>query len=195
MDQGPSMKLLSPMLAVFSLALALIGAGPVHALELSGTKAVVAIAADGSRVELGSVRFSPKPGGEASFELTMEREPFTDHFLSMREFKCLPGKTELSCYVPYPYANPRTVSLNNLAWLEHSLLFFYKTPAEFGAKLWNGIYFELSADANGLTGKPQAIDLNAISAPPKDLSQPPFRRSLRDDIPSDARWIRAIRIE
>jgi hypothetical protein len=84
---------------------------------------------------------------------------------------------------------------SHLAWLEHSLLFFYKRPSEFGAKLWNGIYFEFKETETGLVGTPQAIDLNSIAAPPKDASLPPFRRALRDAMPPDARWIRSLSIE
>jgi hypothetical protein len=166
-----------------------------QALELSGTKSVVATTADGARLVIGTVQFTPAQDGSASFALTMNHALFSDHFLSMREFKCLPGASELSCHVPYPYANPRTVSAGQYAWLEHSLLFFYKLPSEFGAKLWNGIYFELQPSAEGLVGTPQAIDLNAISAPPADLTKPPFRRALRDDMPPQARWIRSLSIE
>lgn len=165
------------------------------AWELSGTKSIFAVTAEGTRVRLGSVEFVPAPDGATRFEVKMDAAPFSDHFLSMREFKCVQGATELTCHVPYPYANPRTVKTGNLAWLEHSLLFFYKRPADFGARLWNGIYFELHATDSGLKGRPKAIDLNLIAAPPADLATPPYRPSLRDDMPATSRWIRSLRIE
>lgn len=168
---------------------------PAAAWELSGTKAVVATTADGSRLTLGAVRFEPGADGAVTFRLALDTGVFSDHFLSMREFKCLPGPTELSCHVPYPYAHPATVKPGQFAWLEHSLLFFYKLPAEFGARLWNGIYFEFRQTESGLVGKPQAIDLNLIGAPPANLAVPPYRPALRDDMPAQARWIRTLSIE
>lgn len=163
---------------------------------LDGRKRVLAVMADGARVELGTVRFTPTGDGRtARVDLALHTERFTDHFLSMREFKCLPGGTELSCHVPYPYANPGTVAPGQLAWLEHRLMFFYKKPADFGAKLWNGVYYQLRATPTGLVGTPQAIDLNHIAAPPAKLDEPPYRPALREPMPADARWIRQIVIE
>jgi hypothetical protein len=113
----------------------------------------------------------------------------------MREFKCLQGPGELTCHVPYPHANPGSVVRGQWAWLEHSLLFFYKLPSDFGAKLWNGIYFEFQETGSGLVGRPRAIDLNLIAAPPANPAVPPYRPALRDDMPANARWIRSLRIE
>jgi hypothetical protein len=177
--------------------LALAGlAGPSHgAWELTGTKTIVATAGDETRTTLGSVQFLPGADGSVTFKLSLDPAPFSDHFLSMREFKCLPGRGELTCHVPYPHAQPATVARGNLAWLEHSLLFFYKRPSDFGAKLWNGIYFELQETATGLVGKPRAIDLNLIAAPPANPGLPPFGPALRDDMPANARWIRSLSIE
>jgi hypothetical protein len=170
---------------------------PIEALpgELEGTKTITAHARDGRRVVLGSVRFAPLAGGSASFTLALDPERFTDHFLSMKEFKCIDGQVELVCHVPYPYAQPRTVTPKDLAWLEHDLLFLYKLPNEFGAKLWNGLYFRFETTQQGLLGRPQAIDLNRISAPPDRLDVPPFRPALRDDIAPGARWIESLTIE
>jgi len=165
------------------------------AWELNGAKSIIATAADGTRIPLGSVEFTPAAGGHSTFKVALDRGPFSDHFLSMREFKCLQGGTELTCHVPYPYAHPGTVKPGDFAWLEHSLLFFYKAPSEFGAKLWNGVYFEFRETSSGLVGKPSAVDLNLIAAPPANLSAPPFRPALRDEMPLQARWIRSVSIE
>lgn len=169
-------------------------AQPVAALE--GERRIVLVAADGTRTEIGTVRFTPTGDGPTSrVAVALHTERFTDHFLSMREFKCLPGGTELTCQVPYPYANPGTVAPGQLAWLEHRLLFFYKKPADFGAKLWNGIYWQLRPTPTGWVGTPQAIDLNRIGAPPDQPNEPPYRPALRDDLPADARWFRQLLIE
>jgi hypothetical protein len=171
---------------------------PALAWELAGTKTIamqVQSAQATESIKLGTVTFEPQADGTFTFKLTMDREKYTDHFLSMKEFKCVPGPRELMCHVPYPYAQPSTVTRSDFAWLEHALLFMFKLPNEFGAKLWNGLYFQLSLTDQGLLGKPQAIDLNAISAPPDKLNIPPYRPALRDDIPHGSRWVTGLWIQ
>ncbi|WP_442975210.1 hypothetical protein, partial [Salmonella enterica] len=87
------------------------------AFEFSGLKTVFAVAGDGSRTPIGTVEFSPADADRYGFKLSMKTEAFTDHFLSMREFKCLPGQKEITCHVPYPYPHPATVTRTGLAWL------------------------------------------------------------------------------
>ena len=178
-------------IAVLGLSLAPVA----QAWELSGTKTIVALTNDQQRLTVGTVNFQPQADGSIRFQVDMAHQGFRDHFLSMKEFKCLEGPTELACHVPYPYAQPGTVKGNDFAWLEHQLLFLYKLPKEFGAKLWNGLYFKLERGERGLVGKPQAIDLNHISAPPDRLDIPPYRPALRDDINLGARWISGLTIE
>lgn len=170
-------------------------AQPATGFDFTGTKSLIAVTADGTKTTIGAVQFTPADGGSAAFKITLKTEVFTDFFLSMREFKCLPAAKEVTCHVPYPYPNPATVSAGNLAWLEHSLLFLHKSPAEFGAKLWNGTYYEFQLRGNALAGTPRAVDLNEISAPPRDPSVPPFRKALRHEVPPDARWVSALLIE
>jgi hypothetical protein len=170
-----------------------------HAFELEGTRSVWLWAKDGSRTEVARITFTPAVTGAAGqpvrFALQMAHERFTDYFLSMREFKCLPGNGEILCHVPYPYTQPATITRDNLAWLEHSLLFMFKLPSDFGAKLWNGIYFQLRWEGGKLVGLPQAVDLNLIGAPPPKPDVPPYRPALRDDIREGARWFTRLVIE
>lgn len=158
------------------------------AFELEGERRITLHARDGTAHEIGRVVFQRREGGRSGFRLQLDHTHFTDHFLSMREFKCLAGTGEILCHVPYPHQMRAEVSAADLAWLEHSLLFLYKLPNEFGAKLWNGIYFKLTLTAHGLEGVPQAVDLNLISAPPAQAEVPPYRPALRDDIAPGARW-------
>jgi hypothetical protein len=186
------------LFANLTMALAL-AFGPLpgaEAFELEGTRGVWLVAKDGGRIEVARIAFTPAgPGLPVRFALTMAHERFTDHFLSMREFKCLPGSGEILCHVPYPYPQPATLTRDNLAWLEHSLLFMFKLPSEFGAKLWNGVYFQLRWEGGKLVGLPQAVDLNLIGAPPAQVNVPPFRKALRDDIREGARWFTRLEIE
>jgi hypothetical protein len=82
-----------------------------------GPKTLKAQLGDGSQVVLGSVVFTPADGGRTGFALSLDHKALSDHFLSMREFKCLAGPSELSCHVPYPYANPRQIQGQDYRWL------------------------------------------------------------------------------
>jgi hypothetical protein len=169
--------------------------GAVQAWDLAGDRALVLYARDGGRHPIGQVRFEPQPDGSARFQVKPDAAALKDYFLSMREFKCLDGASEVLCHVPYPYPQPGTVRPGELAWLEHALLFMFKKPSEFGAKLWNGVYWQLRATPQGLEGRPQAVDLNQISAPPATPGVPPFKPAMRDDMPEGARWFVRLTIE
>lgn len=171
------------------------GLTEVRAWSLDGDKQIIAQARDGQRTVLGQVRFTPSADGQVRFDITWAREPFEDFFLSMREFKCLNGGQEISCQVPYPYAHPGTVSPNDWRWLEHNLLFMYKSSQAFGANLRNGLYYKLKLTPQGLRGDPEAIDLNHISAPHDDLSRPPYGEWDRDAIAPGVRWLDVLWIE
>ena len=179
----------NPVSKVFLHLLALLLALPAMAWELSGVKSISAQTREQQLIPLGTVEFKPLPNGRSSIRLTMDYTRFTDHFLSMKEFKCLESATEVLCHVPYPYKNPATVSDKDYAWLEHSLLFLFKQPKDFGAKLWNGLYYRFERDDAGLVGLPQAVDLNQISAPPDDLQTPPYGGSDRSDVAPGSHWI------
>ena len=182
-------------LPLASLLLAGALALPAGAADLAGSRQVLLHGRDGARIHLGDVAFTPQADGRSGFVLTLRHEPFKDFFLSMKEFKCVESASEVFCHVPYPYPQPGTVSATDLAWLEHALLFMFKTPTEFGARLWNGIYFKLTPTERGFEGRPQAVDLNRISAPPDQPGVPPYRPALRDDIPAGARWFGRLTIE
>jgi hypothetical protein len=120
--------------------------------NLEGTKQVFAVTRDGTRLQLGHVQFTRIAADITQFNLKVESPLLVDHFLSMKEFKCLDGATEVTCHVPYPYRNPNTITGGNLVWLEHSLLFLFKQPRDFGAKLWNGSYYQFEVVGQRLIG-------------------------------------------
>jgi hypothetical protein len=187
-----ALPFLIPFLQIVFL-LALLALSPIcRAWDLNGSKTVSAVTRDQQLIPIGKVVFTPvanSSNGAIGFTLAMDYERFNDHFLSMKEFKCIEGGNEVMCHVPYPYKTSGLVSATDFAWLEHSLLFLYKQPRDFGAKLWNGLYFRLQRDENGLVGLPQAVDLNLISGPPDDLTTPPYDKGSRDDVPPGAHWI------
>ncbi len=172
------------------------GTAWAQGLDLVGEKALIAQTRDGASTRIGSVLFEPAAqAGRTTFRVKMDPTALRDYFLSMREFKCLPAEAEVTCYVPYPYAQPGTIAPGDLGWLEHSLLFLYKQPRDFGAKLWNGMIFKLTPTGKGFVGQPQAVDLNRISAPPQDLNALPYGPFDRDDFAPSARWVIELRIE
>jgi hypothetical protein len=186
---------LAPLAMAATVAFALAPVAVAHAQGLEGTKSITLQTGEGDSIRIGTVTFTKASGGGYGFSLQIDSGVFTDHFLSMKEFKCLGGTPELMCWVPYPYPSGTTIGEADFAWLEHSLLFMFKRPTDFGAKLWNGVYFRLVRTPRGLAGTPQAVDLNHISAPPSDLTVPPFKPALRDDYAPNSRWVRSISIE
>lgn len=166
-----------------------------QAFPLQGEKSLIAVTQDGQQTRVGLVVFTPAAPGSASIRVHMDPAVMRDHFLSMREFKCLAAAQEVTCHVPYPYANPGTVTAQHLQWLDHHLLFLYKKPADFGAKLWNGIIYRWRLTPKGLEGLPQAVDLNLISAPPDRLDVPPYGPADSEPFAPGARWIQRMLIE
>jgi hypothetical protein len=165
-----------------------------QAWEISGKKSIYLHDQTGAKILTGKIDFQEK-GSQIHYSIDWDHKLMKDYFLSMREFKCLEGQVEILCQVPYPYKHPQSFSKDNYQWLEHSLLFMFKTPKNFGAVLWNGIYFKLELGPNGFRGEPQAIDLNLIAAPPEKLDVPPYGVTERNAIEKGARWFTHLTIE
>jgi len=151
--------------------------------------------AEGRAIEIGQLILIPDAGGGSwHYRLQIDPQPFRDHFLSMKELKCLEGP-ELWCRVPYPYANPQRISRDDLRWLEHDLLFLFKRPDEFGARFWNGIYYRLHWDGDTLRGSARAVDLDLLAAPPDDLDTPPLGGYDIGDSELGERWLPRLGID
>lgn len=167
---------------------------PAAAWELAGDKVISLHTRDGQAIPFGRVNFTAQ-GERSVFTLHLDHARFKDFFLSMKEFKCLESVEEIQCHVPYPYPNPSTVSRTDLRWLEHSLLFLFKAPRDFGARLWNGLYYQMQITDQGIVGRPQAVDLGLIGAPPDDHTIPPYGPGERSDLTPGSRWISHLTIE
>ncbi len=163
------------------------------ASALEGVKDIVLHARDGHAVVIGRATFTPE-GDKSRFRIDLDGKKFTQYFLSMREFKCVEAQ-EVLCHVPYPYANPDVVTAGDPSWLEHALLFFYKSPGDYGAKMSHGIIFTLTPTQDGFAGKAQSIDLDEIAIPPDDKSKAFFTSDHRYDIQPGARWFESLTIE
>lgn len=169
-------------------------ASPAAAWDMSGKKKLIAHTNDGKDIQIGTVTFTPD-GDKAKFAVDMDQSKMPEFFLSMTKFRCVDGK-EIFCFVPYPYQNPHTVTAKDLVWLDHALLFFWKKPNDYGAKLGNGLYYAFKMTDKGLVGAPQAINLDKIASPPDDTSKPPYGEAgERDEIQPGERWIDKLMIE
>lgn len=177
------------------LSTGLVANGPVLANTdfPIGEKSIYLKDNQGVEYPIGSLTFSRAAHGKMIYGLEIDTERFTDFFLSMKEMKCLEGK-EIWCFIPYPYQHPRSVSAEDLRWLEHDLLFMFKTPSEFGANLWNGIYYDMTLENEVIRGTARAVDLNAISSPPDDLTVPPYGEFDIEELEPAARWLPYIEI-
>lgn len=133
-----------------------------EAWDMMGTKRIELRTRDGDIIPVGSVTF--KPDGQGSrFKLALDLIDFRDHFLSMRDFKCVEGP-ELQCYVPYPYKNPTTVTRADLSWLEHSLIFFFKAPTDYGSS-WQTAYITRCGSPMPASWAPRNRSISTRSPP------------------------------
>ncbi|WP_428034474.1 hypothetical protein [Amphritea sp.] len=186
------MKKLSAGLMLFFSLFCLVTS--VAAASLSeGVKQIYLQQKDGSEQRIGELVLTAGEHDQLSYTITLDHHLFKDYFLSMKEMKCLEGP-ELWCFIPYPYSQPRTVTSDDLRWLEHDLLFMFKQPEAFGANFWNGIYYKMALTDQGVHGTAQALDLNKLASPPDDLSQPPIGEYDIDEADLDKRWLPYIEI-
>ena len=87
----------------------------------------------GARIEIGALAL----GDDGGYRVDLKAAAFSDHFLSMRPFKCLDGPEKTWCHVPYPYDIRRDISAD-LIDLEYDLLFLWKRNNDYGIDMWNG---------------------------------------------------------
>jgi len=157
---------------------------------LAETRSVSVEDSDGARIKIADLNLA----ADGSYQVSMAEDPFADHFLSMRPFKCLEGPDKHWCHVPYPYEIKRSVS-NDLTDLEYDFLFVWKGAGEYGINMWNGVYYKLSEENGQWTGILHELDMDALSAPPPAGELRPL--SNNDLHPSDpeSHWLPKLVIE
>lgn len=128
------------------------------------------------------------------YQITMETAPFTDHFLSMRPFRCLEGPDKHWCHVPYPYEIARDMS-DDLTDLEYDFLFLWKGAAEYGINMWNGVYYRLSPEGNGFRGVIYEMDMDLLSAPPAPGNMRPLTAKDIEPGEAESHWLPFLVIE
>ena len=133
---------------------------------------------------IGEIDFTDTDNSASAVQVNIDTSIFTEHFLSMRPFRCIEGETEWFCYLEYPYDLRSVVTQDDLTDLEYQLLFIRKTPSEFGIDAWNGLYYKLEIEPDGsITGKLLEGDLNSLQSPPSEKYARPV--DLGEFIPGD----------
>ncbi len=181
------------MLRTIAAALVLIAVAQ-SASALEGAKTVYLTDVAGERVAVADVTFTPAGDG-ATYEIAMRDGPFTDHFLSMRPFKCLEGAAKHWCHVPYPYEIRRSVTADDLTDLEYDLLFIWKGATEYGINMWNGVYYQLEMTDGKIIGALSEMDMDTLSAPPDAGVLRPIREQDVEESDPDSHWLPFVVIE
>ena len=145
---------------------------------------------NGVRLEIATVNFQSDGG----YSTKMNEAVFTDHFLSMRPFKCLEGKDKHWCHVPYPYAISRNVS-QDLQDIEYDFLFLWKGASEYGINMWNGVYYLLSEEEGRITGFMHEMDMNLLAVPPAEGNMRPITSKHLHPSDPDSHWLPVMVIE
>ncbi len=164
------------------LGVAAIWAGPGVALE-DGQHGVWLQDQDGTRIHIASVDVT-----DGTYKLTLDEAPFSDHFLSMRPFKCVEGPEMLWCHVPYPYEIKRDIS-SDPTDLEYDFLFLWKKAGSYGIDMWNGVYYELTEQDGGLVGDLHEMDMNVLSVPPDTGELRPLKPTDLEPGDPDSHWL------
>jgi hypothetical protein len=160
-----------------------------------GTKTISLIAADGTRQVIGHVTFETVKDA-TTFDVQIDAPEFSDEFLSMRPFRCLPDAKEMWCHLAYPYELKRLITAADLTDLEYALLFLFKPPAGYGIDAWNGLYFKLAlADDGVIVGGLNESDFNVLASPPEKGVTRPIAASALTAVADDAHRFAKIEIK
>lgn len=144
---------------------------------------------DGTRIEIAEIRFDGP-----TYEIVMVDSPFSDHFLSMRPFKCLTNDQKHWCHLPYPYDIERNIS-NDLIDLEYDFLFVWKGATDYGINLWNGVYYQLTETETGYVGVMHEMNMDPLGVPPEPGDLRPINRADMDVADPDSHWLPRLVIE
>ncbi|MCH9808995.1 MAG: hypothetical protein K0U74_14820 [Alphaproteobacteria bacterium] len=138
-----------------------------------GTKTIYLVDAAGKEYPIGDVDFSSKEGA-SRISVQINEKKFVEKFLSMRPFRCIDGKKQTVCYLPYPYKLKDKITNQDLVDLEYRLLFLHKGPTDYGIDAWNGLYYKLSITEDAtLKGALHEADFNVLAVPPDvEFSRP-----------------------
>lgn len=172
------MRVISIIIFLQIVVYGIVAAGNIVSANTSSflsTATIYLIDTAGDETAIGTLEVGAETDGQSGFTVTIDNDVFSEHFLSMRPFRCLQGSDEWFCYLPYPYELRNTITPTDLSDLEYQLLFLRKTPSEFGIDAWNGLYYKLALHEDGsITGTLLEGDLNVLQSPPDDTYAKPI---------------------
>ena len=161
--------------------------GPASGFD--GAREVFLQSADGTRIKVADLTVDA-----GRYAVTLAEAPFTDHFLSMRPFRCLEGADKHWCHVPYPYENRRDIS-DDLTDLEYDFLFLWKGATEYGINMWNGVYYVLEEDGDRLIGTLHEMDMDILAVPPEAGDLRPVTPVDLEPGDPDSHWLPMLVVE
>ena len=144
---------------------------------------------DGNRIEIATLS-----GEGATYGVQMNETAFSDHFLSMRPFKCIDGTDKTWCHVPYPYDIQRNTDAD-LVDLEYDFLFVWKGRTEYGIDMWNGVYYVIEPTGDGYVGHMHEMDMDKLSAPPDAGDLRPIRDVDLEEADPEGHWLPVLVID
>ncbi|WP_136439956.1 hypothetical protein [Pacificoceanicola onchidii] len=156
-------------------------------LGAAGTAAprdVILLTGSGEETRIATVEIAE----DGRYSVTMAEAPFSDHFLSMRPFRCIAGPDKHWCHLPYPYEIRRDIS-KDLTDLEYDFLFVWKGANDYGINLWNGVYYRLEEQAGTLVGTLHEVDLDQLGVPPEAGNLRPLRDKDLHQSDPESHWL------
>ena len=145
---------------------------------------------EGARLRIATLDLA----ADRTYRIRLDADAFTDHFLSMRPFKCLEGPEKHWCHVPYPYEIRRDLSAD-LTDLEYDFLFLWKAGTDYGIDTWNGVYYRLEADGAGFAGTLHELDLGQLAVPPAAGELRPIAEKDLHEADPESHWLPRLIVE
>ncbi|MGI9490145.1 MAG: hypothetical protein ACR2RF_30515 [Geminicoccaceae bacterium] len=152
------------MLRAFGWSLGLLFLSTLEAA--ASEKTVYAELVGGNRIAIASVKLPA--GGQGAYGFDLDESVLSEHFLSMRPFKCLDLERQTVCHLPYPYELTGEVQAPDWRDLEYRLLFLFKDAGDYGINFENGYYFHLEQDGERLIGTRLETNMDQLASPPAD---------------------------
>lgn len=151
---------------------------------LAEQRDVLLVTNAGDETKVATINLEP----DGRYTVVLADAPFSDHFLSMRPFRCIAGPDKHWCHLPYPYEIKRNIS-EDLIDLEYDFLFVWKGANDYGVNLWNGVYYKLEQQGDQILGSLHEVDLDQLGVPPAagDL-RPLSDKDLHESDP-DSHWL------
>lgn len=143
----------------------------------------------GKRVEIARLE-----GESDSYSVVMNDDAFSDHFLSMRPFKCIDGADKTWCHVPYPYEIARKTD-QDLVDLEYDFLFVWKGKTDYGIDMWNGVYYVLEPMGRSIVGRMHEVNMDILAVPPEGGELRPIKSKDLEVAEPDSHWLPRLIIE